>query len=109
MAVTASSATSPADQLGLHLSECAVEPRPGARAEAVHHVVLARPRVEHWSETLAAEDSHAQLARPGMVEGPADVIVGALPILAAVTAVFDRESCLMSEDDRLLASLQTSD
>jgi exopolyphosphatase/guanosine-5'-triphosphate,3'-diphosphate pyrophosphatase len=77
---------------------------------AVHHVVLARPRVEHWLETLAAEDVHARLARPGMVEGRADVIVGGVLILAAVMAVFDRESCLVSEDDildGLVASLQT--
>jgi exopolyphosphatase/guanosine-5'-triphosphate,3'-diphosphate pyrophosphatase len=77
---------------------------------AVHHVELARPRVGHWLETLAAEDSRARLARPGMVEGRADVIVGGVLILASVMAVFDRASCLVSEDDildGLVASLQT--
>ena len=77
---------------------------------AVHHVVLARPRVGHWLETLAAENSAARLARPGMVEGRADVIVGGVLILASVMAVFDRETCLVSEDDildGLVASLQT--
>jgi exopolyphosphatase / guanosine-5'-triphosphate,3'-diphosphate pyrophosphatase len=68
---------------------------------AVHHVVLSRPRVEHWLETLAGEDRRARLARPGMVEGRADVIVGGVLILDRVMAMFDRDECLVSEDDIL--------
>ncbi len=71
-----------------------------ARA-AVHHVVLGRATVRHWLETLAGEDSGARLARPGMVEGRADVIVGGVLILDAVMDVFERAQCLVSEDDIL--------
>jgi exopolyphosphatase / guanosine-5'-triphosphate,3'-diphosphate pyrophosphatase len=68
---------------------------------AIHHAVLGRAVVTHWLETLAAEDSRARLARPGMVEGRADVIVGGVLILDAVMARFDRDACLVSEDDIL--------
>ncbi len=68
---------------------------------AVHHAVLGRAVVAHWLETLAAEDSRSRLARPGMVEGRADVIVGGVLILDAVMARFDRDACLVSEDDIL--------
>jgi exopolyphosphatase / guanosine-5'-triphosphate,3'-diphosphate pyrophosphatase len=68
---------------------------------AVHHAVLTRRTVRHWLETLAAEDRHARLVRPGMVEGRADVIVGGALILDAVMATFDRDECLVSEDDIL--------
>jgi len=68
---------------------------------AVHHAVLSRRQVAEWCETLAAEDRHARLARPGMVEGRADVIVGGVLILDAVMDAFDREQCLVSEDDIL--------
>jgi exopolyphosphatase / guanosine-5'-triphosphate,3'-diphosphate pyrophosphatase len=68
---------------------------------AVHHAVLPRPRVEHWFGTLAGEDRHARLVRPGMVEGRADVIVGGVLILDRVMAMFDRDECLVSEDDIL--------
>ncbi len=64
-----------------------------------------RARARHrgasgWT-ILAAEDRHARLARPGMVEGRADVIVGGVLILDAVMDVFDRGACLASEDDIL--------
>jgi len=68
---------------------------------AVHHVVLGRPTVRDWLETLAGEDSGARLARPGMVAGRADVIVGGVLILDAVMDVFERDECLVSEDDIL--------
>jgi len=71
------------------------------RREAVHHVVLGRDKVAHWLETLVAEDSRARSARPGMVEGRADVIAGGVLILDAVMTAFDRDSCLVSEDDIL--------
>jgi exopolyphosphatase/guanosine-5'-triphosphate,3'-diphosphate pyrophosphatase len=68
---------------------------------AVHHAVLGRPTVQRWLDTLAGEDSGARLARPGMVAGRADVIVGGVLILVAVMEVFDRGECLVSEDDIL--------
>jgi exopolyphosphatase/guanosine-5'-triphosphate,3'-diphosphate pyrophosphatase len=68
---------------------------------AVHHVVLGRSGVRHWLDALAGQDSAARLARPGMVEGRADVIVGGVLILDAVMDVFQREECLVSEDDIL--------
>jgi exopolyphosphatase/guanosine-5'-triphosphate,3'-diphosphate pyrophosphatase len=68
---------------------------------AVHHVVLTRDDVGHWCSLLAAEDHRARLARPGMVEGRADVILGGVIVLEAVMSVFDRDRCLVSEDDIL--------
>ena len=67
----------------------------------LHHVVLGRDDVERWLGLLSGEDSRARLARPGMVEGRADVIVGGVLILAAVLGNFDRPECLVSEDDIL--------
>lgn len=67
----------------------------------IHHAVLSRATVRRWFETLASEDRRARLSRPGMIEGRADVIVGGALILNAVMAVFDREECLVSEDDIL--------
>ena len=52
-------------------------------------------------DTWPAEDRRARLARPGMVEGRADVIVGGVLILDTVMARFDRDACLVSEDDIL--------
>ena len=71
------------------------------RRKAIHHALLGRDTVGHWLETLAAEDSRSRLARPGMVEGRADVIVGGVLILDAVMAAFERDACLVSEDDIL--------
>jgi exopolyphosphatase/guanosine-5'-triphosphate,3'-diphosphate pyrophosphatase len=68
---------------------------------AIHHAVLTRAGAAEWLERLAGEDSRARLARPGMVEGRADVIVGGVLILDAVMAAFDRHTCLVSEDDIL--------
>jgi len=67
----------------------------------IHHAVLARHAVDRWVEVLAGEDRAARLARPGMVEGRADVIVSGALILAVVMAGFDRTACLVSEDDIL--------
>jgi exopolyphosphatase/guanosine-5'-triphosphate,3'-diphosphate pyrophosphatase len=68
---------------------------------AIHHAVLGRDVVARWLQILAAEPSRARLARPGMVEGRADVIVAGAMILDAVMTVFDRDECLVSEDDIL--------
>ncbi|HLM97074.1 MAG TPA: Ppx/GppA phosphatase family protein [Acidimicrobiales bacterium] len=68
---------------------------------AIHHAVLTRRQVAQWLDTLATEDRHARLARAGMVEGRADVIVGGVLILDAVMDAFDRDQCLVSEDDIL--------
>ena len=68
---------------------------------AIHHTVLSRGHVADWCRRLAAEDRHARLARPGMVEGRADVIVAGALILDAVMDAFDRDECLVSEDDIL--------
>ncbi len=69
--------------------------------EAVHHAVLTRARVEGWLSRLSSEDRRARLARPGMVKGREDVIVGGVLILVAVMEAFDRSFCLASEDDIL--------
>jgi exopolyphosphatase/guanosine-5'-triphosphate,3'-diphosphate pyrophosphatase len=67
----------------------------------LHHAVLSRDEVDRWLARLSGEDRRARLARPGMVEGRADVIVGGVVVLAAVMAGFDRPTCLVSEDDIL--------
>jgi exopolyphosphatase/guanosine-5'-triphosphate,3'-diphosphate pyrophosphatase len=75
----------------------------------IHHVVLGRGTVVGWLDRLAHDDHAARLARPGMVPGRADVIVGGVLVLAAVMADFDRAECLVSEDDildGLVASLR---
>jgi exopolyphosphatase/guanosine-5'-triphosphate,3'-diphosphate pyrophosphatase len=75
----------------------------------IHHFVLSRAVVEGWLQRLASEDRRARLVRPGMVEGRADVIVGGVLVLALVMACFDRDQCLVSEDDildGLVASLR---
>jgi len=69
--------------------------------ERVHHAVLERGDVERWLEVLAHEPRARRLARTGMVRGREDVIVGGVLLLAEVMAVFDRERCLVSEDDIL--------
>jgi exopolyphosphatase/guanosine-5'-triphosphate,3'-diphosphate pyrophosphatase len=69
--------------------------------ERIHHAVLSRHQVDGWFERLSTEDRRARLARPGMVEGRADVIVGGVLVLAAVMAGFAIDRCLVSEDDIL--------
>jgi len=68
---------------------------------AIHHAVLSRRQVAQWCEALAGEDRHARMARAGMVEGRADIIVGGVLILDAVMERFGRDECLVSEDDIL--------
>jgi exopolyphosphatase / guanosine-5'-triphosphate,3'-diphosphate pyrophosphatase len=67
----------------------------------LHHAVLPRSVVERWLQALSGESAGARLARPGMAEGREDVIVGGVLILAVVMEVFERHSCLYSEDDIL--------
>lgn len=69
--------------------------------DRIHHFVLSRAAVDAWLERLAAETSAARAARPGMVAGRADVIVGGVLVVAAVMSEFDRPECLVSEDDIL--------
>ena len=69
--------------------------------DRVHHAVLMRDAVERWLAILGSEDRRARLAHPGMAVGREDVIVGGVLILAVVMEVFDRASCLVSEDDIL--------
>ena len=60
-----------------------------------------RAAVESWLRILSAEDARARLDHPGMVKGREDVIVGGVLILAVVMATFERDRCLVSEDDIL--------
>jgi len=75
----------------------------------IHHFELTRGDVHRWLDVLAADDRAGRLARPGMVEGREDVIVGGALVLDAVMADFERSRCLVSEDDildGLVASLR---
>ena len=69
--------------------------------ERIHHYLLTRDEVEMWTALLAGEDIATRAARPGMVPGRADVIVGGLVVLAAVMEGFERRECLVSESDIL--------
>ncbi len=68
---------------------------------ALHHSTLDREKVVAWFGRLATESHKARLERPGMVAGREDVIAGGALILVEVMDVFDREVCLVSEDDIL--------
>ncbi len=75
----------------------------------VHHAVLRRSEVEHWLSELAERPASGRMDLPGMVEGRQDVIVGGALVLAMVMEVFERATCLVSEDDildGLVASLR---
>lgn len=67
----------------------------------VHHSVLALDAVERWCETLAAEPAASRAARPAIVEGREDVIVGGALVLRAVMRRFGFDRCLVSETDIL--------
>jgi exopolyphosphatase / guanosine-5'-triphosphate,3'-diphosphate pyrophosphatase len=67
----------------------------------LHHSVLTAAAVERWCATLAAEPAAARAARPGMVEGRQDVIVGGALVLRAVIVHFGFRECLVSESDIL--------
>ena len=69
--------------------------------DRVHHAVLTADDVEGWFRRLAAEDAAARLARPGMVPGREDVIVGGAMVLDAVLRRFGFDECLVSESDIL--------
>jgi exopolyphosphatase/guanosine-5'-triphosphate,3'-diphosphate pyrophosphatase len=69
--------------------------------DALHHARLGRRAVRRWLDVLASEQAAARLARPGMVAGREDVIVGGVLVLDCVMDVFGREECLVSEDDIL--------
>lgn len=67
----------------------------------IHHSLLSRDDVEHWLTVLAADDSETRLSRPGMAAGREDVIVGGAIVLAEIMSIFERPTCLVSEDDIL--------
>ncbi len=67
----------------------------------VHHSELGLGTVETWTSRLAAETVAARAARPGMVEGREDVIVGGALVLREVMRRFGFERCLVSESDIL--------
>ncbi len=69
--------------------------------DAVHHAVLSAGDVRRWYEVLAADTAAERLARPGMVEGRQDVIVGGALILDEVMTRLGFAECLVSEADIL--------
>ena len=79
--------------------------------QRVHHSRLTLDRVDTWFHRLATEDHAARLARPGMVEGREDVIVGGSLILSVVMHRLGIDGCLVSEADILdgLVASQVAD
>lgn len=69
--------------------------------DAVHHRVITRDGVHAWYERLAHETAAERLARPGMVPGREDVLVGGLLVLEAVLDRFGISELLSSECDIL--------
>ena len=69
--------------------------------DLVHHAVLSAADVRRWYEVLAADTAAERLARPGMVEGRQDVIVGGALILDEVMTRLGFAECLVSEADIL--------
>ena len=69
--------------------------------DRIHHTVLGADDVEQWFHWLATEPAAARLARPGMMSGREDVIVGGALILDAVMRRFGFRECLVSEADIL--------
>ncbi len=69
--------------------------------DAVHHAILTATDVHRWCETLAGDTATERLARPGMVEGRQDVIVGGTLILDEVMTRLGFSECLVSESDIL--------
>lgn len=67
----------------------------------VHHYWLSTAAVRHWIEVLRAEDSAARSARPGMVPGREDVILGGLVVLVATLDRLHLDGLLTSESDIL--------
>ncbi|MEI8050210.1 MAG: Ppx/GppA phosphatase family protein [Actinomycetes bacterium] len=69
--------------------------------DRVHHQWLSTEVVRGWCDTLAAEPASARRARPGMVEGRQDVIVGGLIVLVAVLERLGLDGLVTSESDIL--------
>ena len=69
--------------------------------DRIHHTVLTAADVRHWFGVLAADTAEGRLARPGMVPGRQDVIVGGVLILDAVMERLGFTECLVSEADIL--------
>jgi exopolyphosphatase / guanosine-5'-triphosphate,3'-diphosphate pyrophosphatase len=69
--------------------------------DLVHHAVLTVGDVRIWLERLSGDNAEERLARPGMVPGRQDVIVGGALILDAVMERLDFGECLVSEADIL--------
>jgi exopolyphosphatase/guanosine-5'-triphosphate,3'-diphosphate pyrophosphatase len=69
--------------------------------DRIHHAVLSAVDVGAWLRRLAGEGAAERLARPGMVAGREDVIVGGALILDAVMGRFGFDECLVSEADIL--------
>ncbi len=69
--------------------------------DRIHHLVLGAADVNRWFRHLAADTAADRLARPGMVAGREDVIVGGALILDAVVRRFGFSECLVSEADIL--------
>ena len=69
--------------------------------DLVHHAVLTVADARRWFEDLSADTMAGRLARPGMVPGRQDVIVGGALILDAVMERLAFRDCLVSESDIL--------
>ncbi len=69
--------------------------------DAVHHSVLTKEAVAHWSATLAAESAADRANRGVIAPGRVDVIVGGASVLNELMAFFDLEDCIVSETDIL--------
>jgi len=69
--------------------------------DRIHHRVLGAADVGRWFHDLAADTRAERLARPGMVPGREDVIVGGALILDTVMRRIGFDECLVSEADIL--------
>lgn len=69
--------------------------------DRIHHSVLTAAQAKDWFHRLAGEKAEARLARPGLIPGRADVIVGGALVLDAVMSRFGFDQCLVSESDIL--------
>jgi exopolyphosphatase / guanosine-5'-triphosphate,3'-diphosphate pyrophosphatase len=67
----------------------------------IHHATLSFDAVERWCTALASETAPDRAARPGMIEGRQDVIVGGAFILREVMRTLGCTICLVSESDIL--------
>ncbi|HMD47216.1 MAG TPA: exopolyphosphatase, partial [Acidimicrobiales bacterium] len=69
--------------------------------DRIHHFVLTLDAVRRWCEVLAAEPAARRAARPGMIEGRQDVIVGGALVLRQVMETLGFDRCTVSESDIL--------